>query len=79
MAPRKQPSIPEAPAIPDETLARPFPGGFTIRDEANALTAFAFRNGQIENLHAGEPSPLTYGPTLSRITDDEMKELIICV
>jgi hypothetical protein len=28
-------------------------GGFTLRDEANALTAFAFRNGFLEDLHAG--------------------------
>jgi hypothetical protein len=77
MPQRKKPSIPDVPAIPDETLARTFPGGFTIRDEANALTAFAFRNGPIENLHAGKASPLTADPSLSRITDDEMKELMI--
>lgn len=37
---------------------RRFPNGFTIRDEANALVAAAFRNGPIENLHAGEWSEL---------------------
>jgi hypothetical protein len=74
---RKKPRIPDVSAIPEETLARSFPGGFTIRDEANALTAFAFRNGPIENLHAGKSSPLTADPSLSRITDDEMKELMI--
>ena len=77
MALRKTPSIPDVPAIPEETLARSFPGGFTSRDEANALAAFAFRNGPIENLHAGKSSPLTADPSLSRITDDEMKELMI--
>ena len=77
MPQRKKPSIPDVPAIPDEILARAFPGGFTIRDEANALAAFAFRNGPIENLHAGKSSPLTADSSLSRITDDEMKELMV--
>ena len=54
-----------------------FPGGFTIRDEANALTAFAFRNGPLEDLHAGKSSPLTKDASLSRITEAEMKELMI--
>ena len=35
-----------------------FPGGFTLRDEANAIVAYAFRNGPIEDLHAGKSSPL---------------------
>ncbi len=47
-------------------------GEFTIRDEANTICAYAFRNGHIENIHAsvdssGEP----------RITDPEMKQLMI--
>ncbi len=63
--------------IPPEEFAAAYPGGFTIRDEANALTAFAFRNGPLENLHAGKASPLTNDPTLSRFTDAEMKELMI--
>jgi hypothetical protein len=50
---------------------------FTIRDEANALVAWAFRNGPLENLHAGKYSPLLDDPSVSRITDDEMKELMI--
>lgn len=50
---------------------------FTIRDEANALTAFAFRNGFIEELHAGRASPLLQEPGYSRITDDEMRRLMI--
>src|SRR5438874_741334 len=78
MKQRKKPSnIPDVPAIADEILARAFPGGFTIRDEANALTAYAFRNGPLENLHAGKSSPLLADPSLSRITDAEMKELMI--
>ena len=50
---------------------------FTVRDEANALTAFAFRNGIIEELHAGKRSPLLDQPEYSRITDDEMRRLMI--
>ena len=76
MSPRKAIRIRDVPEIPAE-MERAFPGGFTIRDEANALTAYAFRNGPIENLHAGKSSPLTDDPELSRITDEEMKELMI--
>ena len=35
----------------DDPFARYFPDGFTIRDEANALVAWAFRNGPVEDLH----------------------------
>lgn len=53
------------------------PGKFSLRDEANALTAYAFRNGFLEDLHAGHNSPLLDDPSLSRITDAEMKRLMI--
>ena len=69
--------LPPIPALPAEMLEQAFPGGFTIRDEANALTAFAFRNGQLESLHAGKSSPLTSDSSLSRITNDEMKQLML--
>jgi hypothetical protein len=49
----------------------------TVREEANALTCYAFRNGPLEDLHAGKQSPLLEDPTLSRITDEEMKRLMI--
>ena len=49
----------------------------TVREEANALTCCAFRNGPIERLHAGKNSTLLENPELSRITDAEMKELMI--
>jgi hypothetical protein len=52
-------------------------GEFTLRDEANALTAYAFRNGYLEDLHAGKDSPLLNDLSLSRITDEEMKRLTI--
>jgi hypothetical protein len=54
-----------------------FPGGFTLRDEANAIVAYAFRNGQIEDLHAVKSSELLDNPELSRITDDEMKAVML--
>lgn len=54
-----------------------FPGGFTLRDEANAIVAYAFRNGPIEDLHAGRSSELLENPELSRITDDEMKKIML--
>jgi len=52
-------------------------GKFTVRDEANALTACAFRNGFLEELHAGKSSELLTQPGLSRITDEEMRKLMI--
>jgi hypothetical protein len=52
-------------------------GEFTARDEANALTAYAFRNGFLEDLHAGKPSPVLSQPGYSRISDAEMKRLMI--
>ena len=50
---------------------------FTIREEANALTCCAFRNGCIEDLHAGKHSELLDNPELSRITNAEMKNIMI--
>ena len=61
----------------EDWINRNFPGGFTVRDEANALTALCFRNGPIENLHAGKYSELLENPSYSRITDGEMKKLMI--
>src|SRR5262245_65338166 len=63
--------------LPAELSEKHFPRGFTVRDEANALTAFAFRNGPLEDLHAGQSSPLLDDPSLSRITNVEMKHLMI--
>jgi hypothetical protein len=57
--------------------AQLFPNGFTLRDEANAIVALAFRNGPIEDLHAGRRSELLSDPELSRITDDEMKGIMV--
>jgi len=58
-------------------IVPPTEGQFTLRDEANALTAFAFRNGYLEDLHAGKSSPTLDDPGYSRISDAEMKRLMI--
>ena len=50
---------------------------WTVREEANAITCCAFRNGFLEDLHAGGYSELLEKPGLSRITDAEMKKLMI--
>jgi hypothetical protein len=42
--------------------------------EAKAIVALAFRNGPIEDIHAGRPCPTCTGQAgYSRITDAEMK------
>ena len=55
-------------------------GDFTrhqIVREAKAIVALAFRNGPIEQVHAGQPCPTCAGrPGISRITDDEMKAIM---
>jgi hypothetical protein len=61
----------------DEPYLGVSPGPFTIRDEANAIVAYAFRNGPIENLHAGKHSELLTDQSLSRITNEEMKTIMI--
>jgi hypothetical protein len=58
-------------------IERTFPGGFDRRDEANAIIAMAVRNGPLENLHAGETSPLLEDDALSRLTDAEIKAVMI--
>lgn len=49
----------------------------TYREEANALICESLRNGFIEDLHAGKSSKLLEDKSLSRITDEEMKKLMI--
>ena len=49
----------------------------SVRQEANAITAHAFRNGFLETLHMGKYSELLEDHQLSRITDREMKKLMI--
>ncbi len=49
----------------------------STREEANALICIAVRNGYIEELHAGKHTELLENPDFSRITDNEMKKLMI--
>ena len=49
----------------------------TVRDEANTIVALAFRNGPIEDLHAGKHSELLTDQTNSRITNEEMKVIML--
>ena len=45
--------------------------------EAKALVALAFRNGPIEDLHAGRPCTACSGNAeISRISDEEMKAIM---
>lgn len=45
--------------------------------EAKALVVLAFRNGPIEDLHAGKPCDVCSGkPEVSHITDEEMKAIM---
>ena|ERR1051325_9163393 len=45
--------------------------------EAKAIVALAFRNGPIEDVHAGKPCPICEGQSgYSRITDAEMKAIM---
>jgi hypothetical protein len=67
----------EAAVQSGEQTEEGYPGGFTVRDEANAIVAYASRNGPIENLHAGKYSELLTDRSLSRITDEEMKTITI--
>ncbi len=67
----------DPPQLPTDRPEHRFPDGFTLRDEANAIVACAFRNGPLENLHAGKYSELLENEDLSRITDAEMKVLMI--
>jgi hypothetical protein len=61
----------------DEVMKNFFPDGFTLRDEANAITAYCFRNGFLEDLHAGETPEFLNDNKYSRITQEEMKELMV--
>jgi hypothetical protein len=48
-----------------------------VAREAKAIVALAFRNGPIENFHAGKVCPTCDGnPEYSRITPDEMRSIM---
>lgn len=45
--------------------------------EAKAITALAFRNGLIEDLHAGKTCPDCSGnPEFCHVSDEEMKRIM---
>ena len=49
----------------------------TMEDEVKAIVAVAFRNGPLEDIHAGKDCPTCHrGRGYSRITQEEMKELM---
>lgn len=83
----EQPHLPAGIRFPALALPSPRPGeqrrelvrgsGFTYRDEANAIAAHVFRNGFLEDLHAGRSSPLLLDEDCSRISQGEMKRLMI--
>ena len=58
--------IPGLTSLSESIQQESGPQEFTLRDEANAICAYAFRNGPIEDIHAD-----------GRISDDEMKRLMI--
>jgi hypothetical protein len=46
--------------------------------EAKVLTVLAFRNGPIEDVHAGQACPMCHGKAeYSHITDPEMKAMMM--
>ena len=48
-----------------------------LAEEAKALVALAFRNGPIEDLHAGRPCKVCSGnQEISHISDEEMKAIM---
>jgi len=48
-----------------------------LAKEAKAIVALAFRNGPIEDAHAGKVCPVCNGSSeYSRITEDEMKAMM---
>lgn len=49
----------------------------TLAREAKAIVAIAFRNGPLEDVHAGKPCPVCEGKQeYSHITDAEMKNIM---
>ena len=66
-------------AASDEAQTAPLRGhaGLTLRDEANAITAQVLRSQFLEELHRGTWSPILSDPSFSRLTDEEMKKLMI--
>jgi hypothetical protein len=67
----------ESKAASAQALSLPRAKGITYRDEANVIVLRVLRDGFIEDLHSGYSSPLLRDPDCSRITQGEMKRLMI--
>lgn len=71
-----------SPGCKDGQDAVGMKGAMKTRDtelakEAQAIVALAFRNGPIEDVHAGKVCPVCHGsPDYSCITEDEMKAMM---
>lgn len=53
------------------------PNYHQLANEAKAIVAIAFRNGPIEDVHAGKTCPICDGnPKYSHITEHEMKRIM---
>jgi hypothetical protein len=60
-------------------VRRKTPSRKRLARESKVIVALAFRNGPIENVHAGKICPTCAGnPAYSHITDEEMKCIIRC-
>jgi len=59
------------------TKSNASPNLSAVAREAKALVALAFRNGPVENLHAGKVCPTCNGnPQYSHITPDQMRSIM---
>jgi len=55
------------------------PSRSRLARESKVIVALAFRNGPIEDVHAGKTCPTcTDNPAYSHITDEEMKRIMKC-
>ncbi|OQA89178.1 MAG: hypothetical protein BWY28_01216 [bacterium ADurb.Bin236] len=61
----------------NEHIEKAFDSEMTCREEANAIVAHVFRNGFLEDLHAGIVEEKFLDPKYSRLTNNEMKKLMI--
>lgn len=67
----------ESKAASTQVRSLPRAKGITYRDEANVIVLRVLRDGFIEELHSGWSSPLLLDADCSRITQGEMKRLMI--
>ena len=64
----------DCPPATKPTLMEAIPNHHQLANEAKAIVALAFRNGPIEDVHAGKTCPTCdENPKYSHITEREMK------